>query len=171
MKRYKLIVHAILEEYGLPRAGAHGVGHWARVLENGLQLAERTGANAEVVALFALFHDSGRMNERTDDGHGDRGALLAAELRHLYKLSADEFELLQLACSLHSDGLTCGDVTLQACWDADRLDLGRIGITPLRAQLCTDAAKHPGMLRWAHGRASFQVLPEFVLEAWELRLS
>ena len=43
----RLIVHAILEEYALPREGDHGVAHWARVLENGLRLARTTGANVE----------------------------------------------------------------------------------------------------------------------------
>ena len=40
----KLIVHALLEEYSLPPNGTHGVGHWARVLENGLRLTEPFGA-------------------------------------------------------------------------------------------------------------------------------
>ena len=42
----KLILHAILEEYELPWDGLHGVAHWARVLENGLRLADETGAGA-----------------------------------------------------------------------------------------------------------------------------
>jgi len=45
----KLIVHSILEDYALPWNGTHGVGHWARVLENGLRLARQTGANARRV--------------------------------------------------------------------------------------------------------------------------
>ena len=67
------IIHEILEDYGLPIRGYHGVVHWARVLENGQRLAERTGAKLEVVTLFALFHDSRRMNEHSDFGHGHRG--------------------------------------------------------------------------------------------------
>jgi alkaline phosphatase D len=41
--------------------------------------------------------------------------------------------------------------TLLACWDADRLDLGRAGITPVPERLCTDAARE--LLAWAHERA------------------
>ena len=67
------IVHNILKEYALPWDGVHGVGHWARVLENGLRLAGQTGVNVEVVQLFAVFHDSRRINEGVDDGHGQRG--------------------------------------------------------------------------------------------------
>jgi hypothetical protein len=34
-----------------------------------------------------------------------------------------------------------GDITVQTCWDADRLDLPRVGIQPLPQFLCTEAAK------------------------------
>ena len=37
-----LILHAILEDYALPWGGYHGVGHWARVFENGLGVASAT---------------------------------------------------------------------------------------------------------------------------------
>ena len=37
--------------------GDHGVSHWARVLENGLRLAEETGANVEVVSRAGMRHD------------------------------------------------------------------------------------------------------------------
>ncbi len=62
----KPILQAILEDYALPLGDDHGVTHWARVLENGRKLAEATGANVEVVSLFAVLHDSRRINEVTD---------------------------------------------------------------------------------------------------------
>ena len=40
--------------------GIHGSPHWARVRENGLRLAARTGADERVVELFAFLHDSCR---------------------------------------------------------------------------------------------------------------
>jgi uncharacterized protein len=40
----KPIIHRILEDYALPWHGVHGVGHWARVLENGLRLAKEARA-------------------------------------------------------------------------------------------------------------------------------
>ena len=58
------IIHEILAGYTLPVRGDHGIVHWARVLENGLRLAEATGANVEVVTLFALFHDCRRVNQK-----------------------------------------------------------------------------------------------------------
>ena len=75
------VVRAILERYSLRWNGTHGLPHWARVIETGHRLAAETSADLEVVALFAVFHDSCRENEGWDDGHGRRGADLAASLR------------------------------------------------------------------------------------------
>ena len=67
------LIQVILAEYTLPWFGVHGLSHWARVLENGLRLAATTGANVRVVQYFAVFHDSRRVNEHIDPGHGRRG--------------------------------------------------------------------------------------------------
>ena len=163
----KLLVHAILEDYALPWNGTHGVGHWARVFENGMRLAEITGANVQVVQLFAIFHDSQRVNEGTDFGHGFRGAEYAGKLRGVvFDLPDDEFKLLCDACAGHTDEVTHHDITLQTCWDADRLDLGRVGIYPDVSRLCTSAAKSPKIIQWADGRASFEVIPGIVEQDW-----
>lgn len=42
------MLQAVLEDYTLPLAGDHGVAHWARVLENGLRLAEETGWGIDI---------------------------------------------------------------------------------------------------------------------------
>jgi len=121
---------------------------------NGLMLAKATGANTHVVELFAFFHDSCRINEYTDDGHGQRGALLATKLQgRFFEATEHEMLLLTQACSTHSDGLSKGDATVQTCWDADRLDLGRVGITPDPKYLCRFAAKDRSNLSAAHLRA------------------
>lgn len=167
----KPIIHRILKDYALPCHGIHGVGHWARVLENGLRLAKETKANVEIVQLFAIFHDSCRVNEGSDFSHGRRGAELAAELRgHLFDLGDTEFRLLYEACAGHTDGLTEGDVTIQTCWDADRLDLGRVRMYPEPKKLCTDAAKLPEIINWAGGRGAFGVVPKFVKAEWAVDL-
>jgi uncharacterized protein len=163
----KAILHEILRGYVLPVRGHHGVLHWARVRENGLRLAEATGADVEVVTLFALFHDSCRVNEARDDGHGQRGAELARHLRgSLVHLDDSRFEELFDACRLHTDGLTEGPPTLLACWDADRLDLGRVSITPRPKRLCTGAARV--LVPWAHERASRDHEESIAKESWGL---
>ncbi len=165
------IIRAILEQYALPIDGTHGVVHWARVLENGQRLATETGANIEVVSLFAVFHDSRRVNECTDPDHGARGADFATELRdRLFELDDHEFNLLHRACVGHTHERTHPDVTIQTCWDSDRLDLGRVGVTPHPSRLCTDAAKKPSTLKWADGRATFGVVPDLVSNDWGIEL-
>lgn len=166
-----LILHAILEEYVLPWDGDHGIAHWARVLENGMRLASETGAKIEVVQLFAILHDSQRVNEFTDPDHGPRAAAYAQEVRGLlFDLPDDEFRLLHRACAGHTHERTHPDVTIQTCWDADRLDLGRVGITPHPSRLCTAVAKRDDILSWADGRASLSVIPEFVKADWGIDL-
>ena len=56
------LIRSILGRYTLPLEGTHGVPHWARVLENGRRLSEATGAQRDIVELFAVFHDSQRIN-------------------------------------------------------------------------------------------------------------
>lgn len=165
MHDHRAIMAEILSQYSLPKTGAHGVLHWARVMENGRRIVESTGADVEVVELFALFHDSRRVNESIDRGHGLRGGDFAHSLRgSLVHLDDARFELLHEACRLHTDGLTESDPTIQACWDADRLDLGRVDILPSKQLLCTDAAR--GLLDWAHKRATRGHAPSRVLEEW-----
>jgi uncharacterized protein len=161
------LIGAILEQYALPLSGVHGVSHWARVLENGRRLAGCNGAKLEVVELFAVLHDAKRRNEGVDFVHGPEGAEYAAGLNgRLFKLSDLDFELLYQACAEHTDGHTLADVTVQTCWDADRLDLGRVGITPHPKRLCTDVARDPALLEWAKQRARVRFVPEWVLSEW-----
>lgn len=161
------LVRLVLAEYRLPWNGVHGLPHWARVLETGIRLAEETGADPEVVALFALFHDSRRENEGWDDGHGLRGAEFAASLRDTHiALSRNRFDLLYYACAEHTHGGTEADVTVQTCWDADRLDLGRVHITPDPAFLCTEPARRPDTIVWAERRSRGGIVPEIVGRDW-----
>ena len=161
--RHDLLAH-LRAQFQVDWAGYHGAPHWARVRHNGLLLAPGTGANAHVVELFAFFHDARRRNEGEDEDHGRRGAGLARELRGQYFEASDaEMELLLHACTHHSDGLTEGDPTVQTCWDADRLDLARVGITPAARYLCTAAARDPAVIAAAVERSRAWV------RRWRLR--
>jgi uncharacterized protein len=166
-----LILHAVLKDYALTWGGDHGIAHWARVMENGLRLAGETGANVEVVRLFAVLHDSRRVSEVTDPDHGPRAAEFASSLRgRLFDLPDHEFHLLHRACSGHTHERTRPDVTIQTCWDADRLDLGRVGIIPDPRYLGTEMARRPATIKWADGRVTFRVIPEFVRDEWGIDL-
>jgi uncharacterized protein len=161
------IVDAILAQYPLPQHSVHGVAHWARVLETGVRLAEVSGANLQVVELFAVFHDSQRVTEGTDPSHGIRGASLAADLHgKLFQLDEDDFDLLFVACVGHMDHLADDDPTVQTCWDADRLDLGRVGARIDHSWLGATTLANPTIMEWAHRRAQAQVIPELIQRNW-----
>ena len=167
-----LVLQHALKDYALPLDGDHGVAHWARVLENGYRLAEVTGANVDVVSLFAVLHDARRLNDFHDPEHGPRAAVLAARLRgQVFELDEHEFRLLHRACEGHTRERTHPDFTIQTCWDSDRLDLGRVGITPHPSRLCTDIAKKPETINWAHGRATLGFIPALVSDEWGIELA
>jgi len=121
----------------------HGPNHWRRVLRFGLKIAEESNADVLVVKLFALFHDSRRVNDGHDPDHGLRGAKFAKELRESgsFELEDEQFEKLYFACQWHTDKHHHDDVTIGTCWDSDRLDLGRVWIQPKAEFLNTEAAK------------------------------
>ena len=123
--------HVISSWEAPPWHTVHGPDHWRRVERNGILLATRTGADLEVVRLFALFHDSRRENDNFDPEHGLRGGIHAEQLcGSVYEISDTQLALLKFACIHHADGLTHEDPTIGSCWDADRLDLGRVGVIP-----------------------------------------
>ena len=141
-------VQAIRTEFRLDWRGIHGAGHWARVRANGLTIAAANGANKRVVEYFAFLHDTCRQTDGRDHGHGQRAALFARSIRtRLVKLEDDEFELLVTAIEGHTHGQANENLTVSTCWDADRLDLTRIGITPDPARLCTEVGRKLAHLR------------------------
>lgn len=154
------LIERIRGQFELDWQGIHGAPHWARVRSIGLELAQLTGADERVVELFSFLHDSRRFNDGHDPEHGSRAALFVAELAAegaLDHAGLDDqaFQHLGYACERHSDGLTEGDVTVRTCWDADRLDLGRVGIRPRAAYLCTEPARDPDRIErcWRRSRS------------------
>jgi hypothetical protein len=145
----------ILEnEYQLNWNGIHGFPHWVRVRENGLRLAKINGANSDVVELFAFIHDICRRRDGTDPDHGKRAAEFINSLEaKIINLSESELDSLKFACAYHDQGMVQGNITIQTCWDADRLDLGRVGTVPDPRYLCTSAAKQPEIIEWALRRS------------------
>ena len=154
----EIVTQAFVEHccqaYQMDHNGFHGFDHWMRVLHNGRLLADAEGANLKVVELFCLLHDTQRLNEDEDPSHGHRAAQYAQTLRGVwFDLTDGEMDLLTEALTYHSDGYTEGNITVQVCWDADRLDLGRVGIRPDPDPLCTNTAKSPFVLEEAYQRS------------------
>jgi uncharacterized protein len=150
----RTVIRSVREQFRLDWQGIHGVPHWARVRGNALAMARANGARSDVVELFAYLHDSRRLSDGRDREHGARAADFTLELnRELLRLDRAGLELLTYAVRHHSDGLTEADVTVQTCWDADRLDLGRVGIMPRPDRLCTEEARDPVLFDRAYRRS------------------
>ena len=140
----------LTHQYQLSHNGMHGIEHWLRVLINGRLIAAQSGADIDVVEHFALLHDVQRQDEYRDIQHGNRAADFAASLigDWIHLKSTQMYQLTE-ACRYHSMGRLSKDVTIQTCWDADRLDLGRVGERPNPTYLGTKAARDPELIKAA----------------------
>ena len=139
----------VIAQFRLGSQSAHCWEHWDRVQKYGDFLARHNGADPLVVRLFALLHDSRRQREGPEPEHGPRAAQYAQDLcGTAFQLASSSLELLMFACYHHEAGQTSQDPTIGACWDADRLDLDRVGIN-------TD----PDLMSTAMGRILSQKRP------------
>jgi uncharacterized protein len=169
----------VLKTYKLELNGLHGPGHWLRVRENGLALASRTvDADAELVELFALLHDSKREDDGHDRYHGERAAEFVRALHAdgRLPLSTERIEVLVEACAGHHHPQVSAHPTIGCCWDADRLELARLQYPPDSDLLSTAAARDAELQRWAWERGTGWVLDvagaqRWALDAAELRRS
>ena len=112
--------------------GQHGIEHCKNVETYGVCLARELGADEDVIRWFAYIHDSQRENDLNDVKHGERAAQLIDVIRNSYlaELSNVQIRLLKFAVCHHTTKRTTNNITINCCWDADRYDLRRIGITP-----------------------------------------
>jgi uncharacterized protein len=131
----------------------HGPAHWARVQRFGALLAEREGLSVEarrVVDLFAWTHDLAREDDWGGNAHALAGAEYLDEIVPVVFPGADaaEVEVVRIAIRHHSDGLTARQAleaglfsglpwpselaasAVGVAWDADRLDLLRLRVSP-----------------------------------------
>ncbi len=122
--------------------GFHGIDHWDRVYMNAQKLIT-PDVNPLVVGLFAYLHDACRKDDGEDLQHGPRAAELIDSLRHtlLKDVCDKDIRLLKEACRQHTVTHKTGNPTIDACFDADRLDLDRVGVIPDPARLATQEGK------------------------------
>jgi uncharacterized protein len=102
----------------------------------------------QVVRLFAYLHDHKRIDDGWDLDHGQRAAENLDNIRHtlLSDVTDEEFDLRKRACMEHTITVRTGIPTIDACFDADRLDLPRVGYRPdpvrMASELGSLYAKH-----------------------------
>jgi len=135
---------------GLTRCAALGKSGMER-----FYLASRVSdVRLDVVALFACLHDHRRLRDYDDPDHGARAASHALDLRgHYLDLDDEGYDLLMYAMIKHCDGDLHAPVTVQVCWGADRLDIGRARGEPDPERLCTDIARNPRSILSCHAGA------------------
>ena len=149
---FEELINLAINEAHLDDDSHHGISHWERVRDIGRYLAQHTGADKDIVDLFAYFHDLKRENDGVDPKHGLRAAEFVESLysQGWNDLSKKQLNQLVYACGFHcQSGAKSDDITVQTCWDADRLDLWRIGVKPDPFFLNTDIAKDPKTIEWS----------------------
>jgi uncharacterized protein len=136
---YEPFLVSAREKFALDVHGIHGEEHWLKVTANARRIVRADGGDLLVATLFGIFHDCCRKSDGYDHNHGKR----AAEYVQTLDLGLDEKQkrLLFLAISKHNDGLVSGEPTIGACWDADRLDLPRVGTEVDPEYLSTDEGR------------------------------
>jgi len=130
----------------------HGLAHFQRVEKLGSYLYKRNGADLKVIRYFAYLHDCMRIQDGVDERHGARAESFVQSLyaQGLLALSQQQKELLCYAVrNHHLEDASSEDITIQTCWDADRLDLWRIDCRPNPARLFTDIAKKQATIDFA----------------------
>jgi uncharacterized protein len=132
------------------RSTIHGLDHARAVQTIGRTLArDTTGADLAVVDAFAAFHDALRVRDDDDPQHGPRAADLIRDLHAAGRLPLDDVqaETLSHAIERHTLGETTDDPTVGVAWDADRLDLVRLGRPPFPALMSTRAGRREAEAR------------------------
>lgn len=122
----------------------HGINHWQRVEQFGHYLADFSGAEKNILSLFAYLHDLGRENDDEDFYHGERSAEIAKSFfeKGIIQATTEEMDKLIYACQYHNKAeASSDDLTIQTCWDSDRLDMWRANIEPNPLYLFTNQAK------------------------------
>ena len=85
--------------------------------------------------------------------HGNRAAVFTSQLRYDWHLDDQQFDQLIGAIQYHSFCRLTRDIIIQSCWDADRLDLGRVGMRPNPTSLGTKHARDQKVLEEAYERS------------------
>ncbi len=155
------VVKFLIENSPFFCSAVHGVHHWRSVERNGLYLAQFTGADRSVVSYFSHFHDCMRQNNGHDPKHGSRATKFLKQNRSKIKLNDKQFDQLCFACSGHTFGRKTDCPTVATCWDADRLDITRVGIDWDISFFFSDEAKRIVEMKDIEALHNFNKIPQY----------
>lgn len=127
----------------------HGITHWQHVEAFGLLMQEKCpAADKEVIRWFAYLHDSMRGNDEYNTEHGLAAAKFINKIRKTFlkDLSDNQIKLLKLACKYHTVRRKTDNLTVNICFDADRLDLPRVGIKPEVRRMASEVGRELALI-------------------------
>lgn len=109
------------------KKGLHGFGHIERVVEYAKLIAKKEcPGKYEDIIVGAYLHDVGRIDDSENNEHALKSAEIAEFLISRHWPWLDKKKIVE-AIKYHADGDVTDDHVIGAIWDADRLDLDRIG--------------------------------------------
>jgi hypothetical protein len=158
LPRYRTLLAAVQDHIGgrvggryafdRIQSGIHGLSHWTRVgclalrIVDDLPLDGRPReVDEEAVLLAAFFHDSGRIGEGTEPGHGEAGATILEALAEGMHLDPATVAVAARAIRLHESNqspLPTADRVAIALANGDRVDRVRLGEAPIAARMYDD---------------------------------
>ena len=124
----------------LSKGRIHGVGHLRRVAYLAGRFAKVEDVCVKEAVIGGFLHDCARKDDRGGRTHAHESGDLALDimLEHWPDVDLDK---IYSAIYNHADGLTTDDHLTGCIWDADRIALTRLGITPDPKLLSTNVAK------------------------------
>jgi len=122
--------------------------HNALVYSIGMEIGKELNADMDILKAAILLHDVGRSEVR--EGHGQKGAEMAAEILSNTNFPVDKINAVKNAIRVHVGWDESIPETLEAriLWDADKLSklgasiiLHKSMLLPLNGKQTTDAVK------------------------------
>lgn len=118
----------------------HGISHLRRVAYLSGRYAYILKINLNDAVIAGYLHDCARENDSNGNSHAYESAYLAKGIIQ-GNLPVTNINKIFYTIYHHADGITTKDPFMGCIWDADRLNLLRIGIIPNEKLLSTQLAK------------------------------
>ena len=126
--------------------GLHGIPHLRRVASTAGRLAAAVGEDVEAAVIAGFLHDCARVHDGGGTRHAHDSADLAKEILATFYPHVDSDRLCD-GIAHHADGTVTDDPLIGSLWDADRLDLIRLGRETRPHLLSTGLARRVAALR------------------------
>lgn len=118
----------------------HGFSHLRRVAAVAGRIAAAAGEDIESAVVAGFLHDCARRHDGGGVDHAHDSAALTRKLLARFYPHLDAVRLCD-AIARHADGETTEDMLAACVWDADRLELRRLGIEVDPDLLSTEIAR------------------------------